>query len=134
MRTTKKSLGIWIALLAMASGSLVTAPPALAQCMVGAPALMSYATYRVVRRQLQDNLGSPMPYICQRVAGTMERGCYPTSGQTTSAYSSLTASAYFTATSPSCQWQCMCATQSPTFTIGPAEGLPVELMTFDVEK
>lgn len=46
----------------------------------------------------------------------------------------LTASAFTTATNPSCGWVCNCGTaMNPGVTITTADGLPVELMDFGIE-
>lgn len=121
----------WLIPLLALSVPLVHPTPVESQCTAALQPPGTYGTfpsaYIVVRRVLNAS------YVCQNVAANNQRGCYPTAAQV-SAYQTLTASAYTTATNPSCQWQCACATQSPTFTTGTENGLPVELMDFAVEE
>ena len=99
--------------------------PVESQCMVTntvvSPAPSPGSPYNVVYKTLNG------PYVCNRVASNNASLCAP---NLPTARTMLTASANTTAVNPSCQWYCTggCG----TITTDGSDGLPVELMEFEI--
>ncbi len=102
--------------------------PVESQCMVTNtvvfPAPSPGSPYTVVYKYLNGG------YLCNRVASNNVSLCAP--GPAAIVRTTLTASANTTATNPSCQFSCTggCG----TITIDRNDGLPVELMEFEISE
>ena len=70
------------------------------------------------------------PGMCMSVAAN-NAACFPASTNQTTTF--LSASAMTPVTNPSCSWTCNCGTGTQNFSIDSSDGLPVELMDFEVE-
>ena len=104
---------------------VVPANDAVAQCSVTSTYQGNFTTMGMSANYVSKYLSTS--YTCSLTMSMNVFNCYPSGAGT---YTSiLYASAYTTATNPSCGWTCDCG----PVTIDGSDGLPVELMDFAVE-
>ena len=88
-----------------------------------------YATYNVVVK----GFVTPPDHFCEQTM-VMSATCDPGTAMTAMnmTVGNVIAYAMTSAVSPSCAWQCQCGTSTVQITIDGGDGLPVELMGFEV--
>jgi len=99
--------------------------PASAQCVVTNTSVIPYTGGVGVRKTLS------VVGMCRMVGGMSVNLCFPSPA--TQPASMLTANASAVAVSPVCTFSCSCGVGSETITINSSDGLPVELMEFNID-
>lgn len=125
---------IWLFPLLILIGLLVQPAGVESQCVTnGSPYIGTFAfpPYKTVRKYLTA------PANCVRAMTVNASFCFPATTMPPPGplVMTLTANANTAMTvSPTCAWTCTCGTaMAPGITIGPSDGLPVELMDFAIE-
>ncbi len=121
--------------LVLILGCLLVHPmPVESACSVGTPMVMTYATFRQVKKDLMP----ASVYGCRLNASMNVGFCFPSNmASISNSITELSATASLGTTDVSCSWRCYCnTTMTMSFTafdIDGGDGLPVELMDFGFE-
>ncbi|MCP4527470.1 MAG: hypothetical protein GY833_16375, partial [Aestuariibacter sp.] len=113
----------WLVVAVILVGLVVGPVAVQAQCVVASTNKQTFTSTIVVTKTLTAS-GK-----CRSVGNNNVLACAPGAASVTTTF--LAATATTAATNPSCSWQCTC-TGSGNIRIDKTDGLPVELMDFEV--